>query len=627
RALDNVGAAFSIISSGIYFIEMVHPDKAMRDASHDGMLKLRDFSIDMLSRVDLYMAFKSYIDLNLKESLKAGLVNDEEKYFLQETMKGFLRAGLNLPEKELDEVKRLKKELGNLTSEFSRNIAIDKSSIAVDRDALKGTSESFINSLSKDDDGKYILTCAYPTVSEVGKHCSVRSTRKALRTIYLNRAYPVNKKILEDIIAKRDELAKRLGFASYAHFDLDDQMAKTPECAEAFIRDLAKKAEPKEQAEFDRLISDLPAGVSLVEGKFETGDLAYVEEYYKKKHFSLDDREVAEYFTMEKTIEGVFAIYQEFLGLEFSLVKPKGLWHEEASVIEIRRRGTAPLGITAPLGYIFLDLHPRDDKYSHACCCDFVSPVHAIDGLPAGPSVAAVVANFPKSTEDRPSLLKHNDVETFFHEFGHAMHQILGRTKMHEFAGYATKTDFVEVPSQMFEEWMWNKEILQKVSSHYKTGESLPDSLIDKMIELKQFDTGYFVQGQSMNALLSLAYFGEGEKKATGCKDLDKIYKDLYEKQMKHVLFDPTAHMYASFGHLTGYAAKYYSYLWSKVFSLDLFDNICSRNGLLDESVGREFVDKVLGKGGSVEPDQLLRDFLGREPNQKAFLKDLGIDA
>jgi len=265
-------------------------------------------------------------------------------------------------------------------------------------------------------------------------------------------------------------------------------------------------------------------------------------------------------------------------------------------------------------------LYPRENKFSHACHDGIVSTYQnksANNGFV--PSVSVLIANFPKSTKDRPSLLKHSDVETFFHEFGHAMHALLGKTELASFSGTATKTDFVEMPSQMFEEWMWDKDMLEMVSSHYKTGVSLPDVLIDKMIALKRFDTGSFVQRQGWLGLIAFNCFKSGAK-----KDVKKIVQSLHEKYCEHIRFEPKTNMYASFGHLCCYGAKYYGYMWSKVFALDLFETI-KQEGLLNYEIGEKLINKVLGKGGSVDPNKLLVDFLGREPNQDAFLRDLGL--
>lgn len=606
RALDNASSAFAVGACALHVTEEVHPDKGIRDACHEAVLSIQKFSVDAFLSPELYKAFNAYMNGNFAKEK----CSPEEKTYLDETMKGFRYAGLHLPESELKEVKRLQKELAELELEFSRAINSDKSSFTATEEELAGVDKHLLANLKKTDDGKFIVTCDYPTSTEVSTNCSVSETRCRMNRAFNNRAYPANKKTLETIIAKRDELAKRLGFESFAHYDLDNQMAKNPATAISFIQELAKKVAPKEKKEFERLCSDLPVGVVLVDGKFAPWDVGYTVEAYKKKHFKIDEREIAEYFPMEKTIQGIFDIYQKFLGLTFTLEKPSGLWHEDVSVIKITRDGILE-------GYVLLDLYPRDDKYSHACMSPMVPA--SVNGDVKVPAVITVIANFPKSTKERPSLLKHRDVETFFHEFGHAMHGVLGKTSIKAFSGTETKRDFVEVPSQMFEEWMWDKSMLKMVSSHYKTGQPLPDELINKMVELKQFDSGYFVQRQCCLSLFALAYFDRGAQ-----KDVDAIWRSIHEKFVAHVQFDPETHKYASFGHLTEYAAKYYGYMWSKVFALDIFDAI-RKEGLLDPKIGEKLTATVLGRGGSADPSVLLKDFLGREPNQDAFLKDIGV--
>jgi thimet oligopeptidase len=609
RALDETGVQLFISSCRSEILDMVHPSKDIREAAHAACAKIRSFAVDAFLNVDLYNAFKSYVEGNAKKEK----LNAEELFFLEEEMRGFKRSGLHLPAEQLEKVKALKKEITKLSLSFNSNIAQDKSSITVPREDLAGMEDHFIDALEKDDDGNFVLKCDYPTIQPIFKHCKKEKTRHDLFIVYQNRAYPKNESILETIIAKRDELAKLLGFDSYAAFEYDNEMVKTTERVDGFISDLVEKSSVKEQKEFDQLVSDLPEGVTLVDGKMNPWNLAFAKEYYKQKHFNVDDRKITEYFPMEKTIQGVFDIYQKFFGLQFKETKPDGLWHKDVSVIEIHEKKNGNLQ-----GYILLDLYPRDNKYSHACHATII-PAQKNDIKGTVPSVAVLVANFPKSTKERPSLLKHSDVETFFHEFGHAMHSLLGQTEMAGFSGTDTKTDFVEMPSQMLEEWMWDKEMLKMVSSHFKTGEPLPDALIDKMIELKKFDSGYFVQRQLWLARTSYECFLEGEN-----KNVKDIMRSIHDRYCTNIRFEPKTNYHTSFGHLSGYGAKYYGYMWSKVFALDLFETI-KKQGLLNFEIGEKLANNVLGKGGSVDPNKLLRDFLGREPNQDAFLRDLGL--
>ena len=270
-------------------------------------------------------------------------------------------------------------------------------------------------------------------------------------------------------------------------------------------------------------------------------------------------------------------------------------------------------------GYLFLDLYPRPDKYSHAAHGTIVPGVRGEDGSRLTPNVSVVMANFPKSTKTKPSLLRRDDLQTFFHEFGHALHAMLGATHIASFAGTSVKDDFVEMPSQMLEEWLWNKDILKQISSHYQTGDSLPDELLKRIIALKRYDSGYFVTRQSFLSLVSLDYFAAGED-----KDPSEIWKQLYEQINKKIAFESGSHSYASFGHLTSYGPKYYGYLWSKVFALDMFDTI-KKHGLLNPEIGQKYVREVLNKGGSQDPNELLRTFLGREPTSDAFFEELGL--
>jgi thimet oligopeptidase len=229
------------------------------------------------------------------------------------------------------------------------------------------------------------------------------------------------------------------------------------------------------------------------------------------------------------------------------------------------------------------------------------------------------MANFPQSSATKPSLLKHSDVTTFFHEFGHAIHALLGATEMASFSGTAVRRDFVEAPSQMLEKWMYELDILRKVSGHYQTGKPLPEQIIKTLKDIKKFDAGNLTVRQAFLSQLALDLFN-----AIQPKDTTRYIHELHKRMIKNIDLDPEYHMQASFGHLTGYGAKYYGYLWSNVFAADMFNEI-KKHGLLNPTIGRKYKGAVLGKGGSAKPDKLLKNFLGREPNQKAFLEEMGL--
>ena len=610
RALDIVGSYSDLHIGGaaIEVLQYVCPDKEIREAAQKALIDAEAFAVDHISNnVELYQAFKAYVEGNAKnENLTA-----EQQYFLKETMDGFKRAGLELPKEKREEVKRIKKKLTELGMQFETNIAKDATKIIVKKEELAGLKDDVVAGFEQDDAGNYVLGLDYPTYFGVMENCTIEKTRKAMSQAFSNRAYPQNEVVLKKIIAKRDELAHVLGYKSYAHLSLSYQMVGTPERAHDFVQDLVKKSAAKAQQEFEMITAELPDSVTLVDGKLKPWDGALISTYYKKKHFSIDEEKIAEYFPMQKTVDELLDVYRQFFSIDFKQRPISGLWHDEVKMVEVLRDGKT-------LGYLLLDLHPRPNKYTHAAHVTIVRAVHGENGH-TPPGVSLVMANFPKPTKNKPALLKRKDVKTFFHEFGHALHALLGRTQCASCAGTSVKTDFVEMPSQMLEDWLFDKEILNKVSNHYQTGESLPDEIIDSILRLKQFGRGSFVQSQAVYAMMSLIYFLEGAE-----KDPYAIMKNLYASIKKNSLFDEDNHSYASFGHLNGYGPKYYGYLWASVFAKDLFAEI-KKHGLLNPEIGKRYIDTVIGKGGSQHPDELLKNFLGREPNQEAFLRDMGL--
>jgi thimet oligopeptidase len=609
KAIDHLESLSSLAITGNILATLRHvsPDKSIRDACQNAILRISQFSLEHITNNKaLYQALKEYAQGNAhKEAL-----SDEERYFITKTLQDYKRIGLDLPDEQLKKVREIEQELTELSLKYDENIASDNRSIEVKQSDLEGMDPDFIKHLKKNSKGLYLVGTDYPTYTAVMQHCSVESTRKSLYKLFVNRGYPANEAILSATICKRDELAHMLGFASYAHLNLDDTMIKHPERAKEFIMTLLDKATPKEQADYVKLTADLPPSVSLdSDGRIKPWDNAYIKAWYEKKHYNIDDRTIAEYFPMEHTIKGLIDIYARFFNLTFKTIPISNLWDNNVMLMGVIDNHKQLL-----LGYLLLDLYPRQHKYSHAC------QTIIIPSLKHGnPSLGMIIANFPPSTSHKPSLLKRSDVECFFHEFGHALHSLLSRTTLGSFSSLLNvKIDFVEVPSQMFEQWMLDKDILRMVSHHYKTGNPIPENIVDTIIELKNLASGNYVLTQGFYALLSLGYYGGP------CSDLYKYMRDLYATIPLHVQFDTDNHMYCAFGHLLGYGACYYSYLYSKVLAMDIFEHI-KTYGLLNPEIGKRFSEILLRPGGSKEPAEMVKEFLGREPRQDAFLKDLGL--
>jgi len=606
-SLSNLAIAHRVYEA----LELLHPDKAIRDTAHDAYIAIQAFWVDYaMSNKALYNAFMAYAYQQIEnEGLSA-----QQRYFVNDTIDSFKREGLSLPDEILAQVNALRKELAQLSADFDRNIAEDNSSITATRAELEGLGDDFIATLQQTEDGLYKLGVDYPTYFRVMDNCSVAATRKKHYIAFQNRAYPLNEELLKTIIIKRDELARLLGYTDYAYCDIDSQMAHTPERALAFITDLSQKSLSKIEAEIAMFTEKLPTSVELTsDGKIQPWDMSYLQNNYKKTNFNLDEQKIAEYFPMQKTVDELLDIYRQFFSIEFQEVPASGLWHEDVTVVRVLNKQGDEL-----LGTLMLDLYPRPNKYSHAAHTTIIPSTYKLDGTRV-PDVSIVIANFSKPTATQPSLLKRSEVETFFHEFGHALHAVLGATEIASLSGTHTKTDFVELPSQMLEEWLTDKDILKKVSGHYVTGQPLPDDLIDTIIKLKNLSSGYFVTRQAYLTSIALSYFGSGDN-----KDPHTIMKQLYTKLLPHMAFVEENHFYTSFGHLTGYGAKYYGYLWSKVFALDIFATI-KKHGLLNPEIGQKYVKEVIGKGGAQDPNELLYNFLGREPNAHAFFEEMGL--
>ncbi|MEW5972094.1 MAG: M3 family metallopeptidase, partial [Pseudomonadota bacterium] len=366
-----------------------------------------------------------------------------------------------------------------------------------------------------------------------------------------------------------DTVAKLLGFPNYAALELDGEIAKTPEHVDAFITGLIAKAQPRMAPFIQQLKNEMPNGMSLTsEGKFKPWDMKYLTTTYKKHHFNFNEHAATEYFPVEHTLQSIFDIFQTFLGIVFTPIKPAWAWHEDVQMLQVTDKQSGTL-----LGYLYLDLYPRDHKNGHAFLLDMVTG--CTETMPDGsvhrtPAVGLLLANFPKASADRPALLKHEDVVTLCHELGHAMHFFIGKAELKSFSGLSVKYDFVETPSQLFELWPYDKECLKVITSHYKTGEPMPDDMIDTIIGMNKFENKTSLLGQCFYSQFSLKLF-------LGL--IQNGYIETLEKQLEtsiisHVMYDDKTHLYASFGHLVGYCSRYYCYLWSKVYSLALLDEL-----------------------------------------------------
>lgn len=590
--LDLAMAEFDISRTRLHSIVMLHPDKTLQEAASNSMLAMQSFSIDNFANKAVYRAVMEYYN-GKRETL-----NEQRDYYLHRLLASFKKAGFMLEERQFEQMKEIRKELSTLGRQFDNNIATNKSSLVVSQESLQGISEDFVKTLPKEG-SNYVLKCDYPTRDQIMNNCVVESTRRDFARQFSNRAFPENWDVLNQIINKRDELAKLLGYKSYADYDIDSEMAAKQEIVDSFLKDKAPEALLKSKVEWETLLKDLPESISLTEeGKMKSWDESYVWHQYKKNHLKVDSEKIAEYFPMEDTLQGILGVLGDFYGIKLKTVRTDALWHPEAKMVEARSIDNKLLG------YIVLDLFPRTNKYTHGCCECVVPPI-TVNGVTC-PAVVLIVTNFTKPTLTKPALFKHHELKTLFHEFGHTMHALLGTAEMPTKAGYNSTMDFVEAPSQLMEEWIYDADVLKRISKHYVTKQKLSDEQIETLIKARDFGLGTNKANQIALSQISLDYFKEGQN-----KDMLKIARDLYATYSPNSERDPESHFMCSFGHLNGYGAKYYGYLWSKEYALQMYDYIKSHGGPLNTSMGQRYVSKVIGKGGGCDPNEAISDFLG----------------
>ena len=606
--LDSLLTTYNVLVSLCNLFTLVHPEKEMRDKAVLMLQLLQDTYVDTVElNKDLYHSMNLFNKVQQKDKK----TTDTERYFVQEWLTQAKRTGLALPEKERARIAELKKELLQMATQFEIQLAQDIKKIEVSEADILGMPEECKATFEKNDAGRYVITLNAPSYTLLMNYCAVEETRKKVSELYGQRGYPANKELLESIVRKRNELAKITGFENFARYDLDDQMAKSPERVWIFYEKMIPSVLKKVKNEISLLKQQMPAGVTLHEsGVFKPWDLMYVRTHYKEKKYGVDELKIAEYFPLEETLKGLFSLYEAFFGLQMFEIDCPVLWHDDLRMLRIEKNDGAVLG------FVILDLHPRDFKYGHAAQCGIINGRMTKEGE-ITPGLSVVIANFTKPTKDKPALLKYDEVVVFFHEFGHALHSLFGATVLGMQAGTQVKTDFVELPSQLLELWLEERSIVKNISKHYQTKEPIPGALIDNKLASKVDGYGLFLASQILYGMLSLSLHEQQE-----IEDTDVLWQRFHQKIMRDIsFFNPQVHQQCSFTHLpSSYAAKYYGYLWTSVIGCDIFEKI-KREGLLNPVAGRAYSKALLVPGGSKDPNEMIFEFLEREPQQDAFLK------
>lgn len=602
RAFDNYGNALGM--SG--FLSYVSTDKKFRDAANDLQMQISQYMVDVATRRDVYKAIREYTDTNPRlDPVQAKLV--------KEMLIGFKNSGMDLNDADLEKFKALNKEKAEYIIKFDKNIQEYKDPLAVTQEQLRGLGEDYIQKLSKTDDGKYLVTLDYPDYVPFMQNADDEQARKELEFKFNRRGGQENVELLEKTLTLRREIARLLGYKNHAELRLEDRMAKNPKTVMAFLKDLQKKLKPLGKKEDKEMIAYKNSKTGKNSRTLYSWESGYWSNKFRKENLELDSEKIKEYFPSQVVIDGMLDLFGGVFGITFEPVNIP-VWHPDVKAFKIKDKASGEL-----VAYFYMDLYPREGKYKHAACFGLVEGEEKQDGTYQIPFVA-IVANLNKPSGDTPSLLKHGEVETLFHEFGHVLHNALTKAKYSAFSGTSVSWDFVEAPSQMLERWAWDPQVLKKISKHYKTGEALPDDLIKRMIAAKNFGAGGMYLRQDFFAQYDMTLHT-----ADTTPDTTKLYFELTKKIRGLPLTKGTIPQ-ASFGHIMGgYDAGYYGYLWSEVIAEDFFGEF-KKNGIFNPETGLKFRREILEKGGTLDEEKMVENFLGRPADNKPFLKSIGLE-
>ena len=569
RPYDDASNQLDMAASQAGLMSEVHPSAALRTTAEGVTQAVSAYATEISLNHKVYEALKS---------VDAKAADAETHYYLTKELRDFRLAGVDKDDATRKQIRALRDSIVIVGQDFDRNIRDDSRTFKVKPEDLAGVPQDWLDSHKPGADGMIELSIEYPDYFPVMTYATREETRKQMYMAAQTRAYPANMAVLDSLIRMRDRLAHLVGFANYADYDCADRMAQNGENAKQFIAKVVAASETRMKADYATLLArkqkDTPSATGL-----QWWDRFYLTNLVKKEQYDFDSQALRAYFPYASVKQGVLDVTSRMFGVTYKRVPNAPVWHPSVECYEMYEDGKL-------VGRFYLDMHPRKNKFNHAAQFDIRTGVEGRQ-IPE----AALVCNLPGDKPGDPGLCDFDDVNTFFHEFGHLLHNLFaGHHQWLGVGGIRTESDFIEAPSQMLEEWMRDPKTLKVFAKHYQTGEPVPDELIQKMRHADEFGDidpkGIGVRRQMVLAELSLS-----------------IYNRPYV---------PDTHFQASFGHLYGYGAAYYTYMWSLVIAKDMFSQFNPDN-LLDPVMAKRYRDAVLAPGGSKPAATLVKDFLGRD--------------
>ena len=613
-ALDRSGELLSKVSQVFFAQASANTSDSLQNIEMEISPKLAAYQDEIILNPDLFKRVKQVYENQASETL-----TDEQKFILENLYKEFVRNGANLSKVDQVTLMNINQKLSVLGVKFSQNVLAETNNykLFVGKDGLTGLPESIADAAAETAktagrEGEWAFTTQRPSIFPFLQYSENRDLRRELFNAYTNRGNNGNEydnnKILADIVRLRAQRARLLGYKTHSHLVLEPRMAKNPENVLDLLNNLWSRAVPvaKNEVKEMQLIIDREGG----KFKLEPSDWWYYAEKVRKEKYDLDDNALRPYFLLDNVREGVFTCANRLYGITFSPLTSIPLPHPDAEAYEVKEEDGSHIGV------LYLDFHPRESKQQGAWCGGYRSH-HVVDGKPVTP-VVTVVCNFTRPTGDLPALLNLEEVETLFHEFGHALEGLFSKNTYN--SSYIA-WDFVELPSQIMEHWVTGPELLEVYARHYETGEPIPAALVEKLDKSKYFNQGFINTELLAASLLDIAYYTQEAPAVVDVQSFEKEYLD------RIGLIPEIVSRYRStyFLHIIdGYDSGYYSYTWAAVLDNDAFEAFREK-GVFDRATAESFRRNILEKDGTMDAMQMYVNFRGREPQIEPLLKNRGL--
>ena len=612
EAIEKSGAKLGIISGALFNLNSAETSTELQEITQKAAPLLTKLQNDIRLNAALFERIKTVFEGN------TDALSTEQKTLLEKEYKSFVRNGALLKEEAKITLREIDQQLAKLSLNFGEHVLADTNAFSLhirNEEELRGLPQSAVSMAKQMAEAKnldgWLFTLDYPSYVPFMTYAENRELRQQMNKAFGQRGFQQNENNNEEtilsIVQLKHQRASLLGYESHAAFVLEERMAKDEETVVAFLNDLKEKSYPKAKEEWEEILEYGKERLGYTEVK--KWDTSFISEKIKQERFAFNEEELKPYFSLPKVLKGLFKIVEKLYGLSFEINPKIEVYHPDVLPYEVKKNGKFH-------AVLYADFHPREGKRNGAWMTSYRS--QSKDQRPH----ISIVCNFSPSTKDTPALLSFNEVTTLFHEFGHALHGMLANTTYGALSGTSVSWDFVELPSQVLENWCYQPEALALFAQHYLTDELIPQSYIEKIVKAGQFQQGLQTLRQLSFGFLDLSWHGKNGPSITSVKEHERRIMQPFQFSED----SPESCMSTAFSHIFqgGYSAGYYSYKWAEVLDADAFE-LFLENGIFDTKTAQSFHDNILSKGGTEHPMKLYKRFRGKEPNPEALLKRAGL--